>query len=162
MATVCPSRTLEALSIALCEIPPIPPGMKVKIDIYNTGKDLITTVSYPDKENNICTCLIYLLITLAVLVAIYYFIRWLIQRYSTPPNTNDKSSNDKNDGDGTENVKGKENPVTDTDTPIKEGNEVANNETEDNNDLAGGNKEEKDGEDNKEPEEKEETENKTE
>ncbi|KAL1457821.1 hypothetical protein WDU94_008013 [Cyamophila willieti] len=64
--------TMEAAS----DVPPIAPGKKVKIEMYNNGYDLITTVTYPEKEYSLCTCSFYLLCAVIILWVLCQIIKW--------------------------------------------------------------------------------------
>lgn len=66
-------------------MPPIAPGSKIKIEVYNTGYDLITTVTYPDKDYSLCTCVLYLFTTAALISGIYYLVKWFLTRKEAKP-----------------------------------------------------------------------------
>lgn len=76
---------MEALTTALYDMPPIAPGQIIKIEIYNNGHNLITTVTFPDKDSSLmCTCQVYFLLTAFIIIAIFYLLKWLLSGTSKP------------------------------------------------------------------------------
>ncbi|KAI5702969.1 hypothetical protein M8J75_006195 [Diaphorina citri] len=63
--------------MAVEDLPPIAPGHKVRVIVFNTGTEYITTVQYPVSDYNWCTCLFQIFFIAAILSGVYYVVRWL-------------------------------------------------------------------------------------
>lgn len=80
------------------QLPPIAPGQKLKIEIFNNGNDLLTYITYPDMGYSKCKCTIYLIFLAALIAGIYYFYKTSCQEEKpirpnpTPPDTNEPST----------------------------------------------------------------------
>lgn len=80
------------------QLPPIAPGQKLKIEIFNNGNDLLTYITYPDMGYSKCKCTIYLIFLAALIAGIYYFYKISCQEEKpirpnpTPPDTNEPST----------------------------------------------------------------------
>lgn len=147
MTSIHPIRAIEALSTALYDMPVIDPGQSIKLEIYNSGHNLVTTVTYPDKDPSLmCTCQLYFLITALIIIGMIYLLKWVWGKFfnrkspageegsKTDQTASNEAVNAENkEGNGSQVLKENENDATDGEDKKDDDTVTNENETENEN-----------------------------